>query len=283
MMSRRWRAGRPYAQIVLGTFLTAVGINGFYVPNHLSDGGVAGLGIVVLAVTGIPLWLTLAVVNLPLLWLSHRWWGGRVSLRTLFGTAMLALWVGMLRVRPITHHLLLATIYGALFSGVGLGLVFRAKGTTGGTDVLARVLSHLLPISVGQAMLAVDFMVIAAFGVVFNPADAMYSLVALFISTQAIDVVQEGIAFARAFTIVSQRAPVIAETVLTDLGRGVTVVPARGGFTGAKTDVLYVVVLRSEVTRLKELVYRVDPQAFVVVTTVHEVIGEGFRRPPIEE
>lgn len=272
-----------YAQIVVGTAITATGINAFYLPNHIADGGVSGIGIILQYLVHVPVWLTLAVVNLPLLWLSHRLWGGRVGLRTIVGTLMLSVWVGVLHLRPFSHNVLLAAIYGGILSGVGLGLVFRARGTTGGTDVVARFASHALPVSMGQAMMVIDFFVIAGFGITFNPTKAMYSLIALFISARAIDLVQEGTAFARAFTIVTGRPDEVGQRILTEIGRGVTRIDGQGAYTGEARILLYVVVLRSELTRVKTLIYEVDPTAFVSVANVHEVVGEGFRRPPLEE
>lgn len=272
-----------YLMIAVGTAITATGINGFYAPNQISDGGVAGIGIILLYTLRVPIWLVLLGVNLPLLWLSHRLWGGRVGARTLFGTIMLSVWTGVLRWHPFTRDILLATVYGGILSGVGLGLVFRARGTTGGTDVVARFLTHLLPVSMGQAMLAIDFFIIAGFGVVFSPTLAMYSLIALFISSQAIDLVQEGSGFARAFTIITGEPERLAQAILRELGRGVTRIEGTGVYSGLPRPILLVVVSRSEVTRLKELIYALDPRAFVVVGTVHEVVGEGFRRPPREE
>lgn len=272
-----------YLMIAVGTAITATGINGFYAPNQISDGGVAGIGIILLYTLHVPIWLVLLGVNLPLLWLSHRLWGGRVGARTLFGTIMLSVWAGVLRWHPFTRDILLATVYGGILSGVGLGMVFRARGTTGGTDVVARFLTHLMPVSMGQAMLAIDFFIIAGFGVVFSPTLAMYSLIALFISSQAIDLVQEGSGFARAFTIITGEPDRLAQAILRELGRGVTRIEGIGAYSGLPRPILLVVVSRSEVTRLKELIYALDPRAFVVVGTVHEVLGEGFRRPPREE
>jgi uncharacterized membrane-anchored protein YitT (DUF2179 family) len=161
-------------------------------------------------------------------------------------------------------------------------MVFRARGTTGGSDVIARLLIRFLPLTMGQGMMAVDFFVIAGFGVIFNPTLAMYSLIALFISSRAIDVVQEGISYARAFTIVSQKPDIIAAKVLETMDRGVTRIGASGEYTKEPREILYVVVTRSEVSTLKDLIYSIDPMAFVVVATVHEVLGEGFRKPPLQ-
>lgn len=277
------RQAVEYLQIVVGTAITATGINGFYLPNHIADGGVSGVGIILQYLLHVPIWLTLAVVNLPLLWLSHKLWGGRVGVRTIVGTLLLSFWVGVLHWHPLTHNILLAAIYGGILSGVGLGLVFRARGTTGGTDVIARFATHILPVSMGQAMMVIDFFVIAGFGVTFDAQKAMYSLIALFISARAIDLVQEGTDFARAFTIVTSKTDVVAERILTEIGRGVTRIGGKGAYTGEARPMLYVVVLRSEVTRVKALVYEADPEAFVVVANVHEVVGEGFRSPPVEE
>lgn len=272
-----------YLQITVGTAITASGITGFYLPNHIADGGVSGVGIILQYLLHVPIWLTLAVVNLPLLWLSHKLWGGRVGVRTIVGTVLLSVWVGVLHWHPFSHNVLLAAIYGGILSGVGLGLVFRARGTTGGTDVVARFLSHIFPVSMGQAMMVIDFFVIAAFGVTFDPTKAMYSLIALFISARAIDLVQEGTDFARAFTIITRHPNDLAARIMVEIGRGVTRMGAHGAYTGEERSMLYVVVIRSEVTRIKALVYDVDPDAFVVVANVHEVVGEGFRRPPLEE
>lgn len=282
-MTSRGRAVMDYAVMTAGTAVTALGINLFYVPNRISDGGVSGLGIILLYGLHIPLWVTLAGLNLPLIWLSHRMWGGRVGIRTIYGTGMLALMVAIIHFPAPTHDLLLASVYGGLLSGAGLGLVFRSRGTTGGTDVMARFLAHVFPVSVGQGMMLVDFFVIAAFGVMFNPRVAMYSLIALFISARAIDVVQEGVEFARQAIIFSEHGDTIGQRVLQDLGRGVTLFHATGLYSGEQRPALYVVVSRSEVTRLKDAVYGVDPRAFMVVSGVHEVVGEGFRNPPLEE
>lgn len=282
-MNRRWRAWRDWVWITLGTAIAASGINAFYAPNRISDGGVSGVGILLFDTVGVPIWVTLTAINLPLLWLSHRLWGARVGLRTVYGTLMLSLFVAILTFHPWTHDLLLSAVYGGLSSGVGLGLVFRARGTTGGTDVVARMLSRALPISMGQAMMSVDFFIIASLGVIFGPRMAMYSLIALFISSRAIDAVQEGIGYARAFTVISQEAEKIEPRIIGELGRGVTRLSGRGAYSGQEKTVLYVVVNRSEVTRLKDLIYSVDPRAFVVVGSVHEVVGEGFQSPPSEE
>ena len=282
MIIRR-RVILEYTQITLGTAVTAIGINGFYAPNHIADGGVSGLGIILQYLFHVPIWTTLAIVNLPLLWLSHRLWGGRIGLRTIVGTVLLSVWVGVLHLHALSQNLLLATIYGGILSGVGLGLVFRARGTTGGTDVVARVASHIFPVSMGQGMMAIDFFVIAGFGVTFSPTQAMYSLIALFISSRAIDLIQEGMAYARAFTIVTRCPDRLSARILKEIGRGVTRIGGQGQYTGESRPILYVVVIRSEVTRLKSLIYEEDPDAFVVVANVHEVVGEGFRSPPLEE
>ncbi|MCL8208155.1 MAG: YitT family protein [Actinomycetia bacterium] len=274
---------RDYILIAVGTALTALGVNVFYAPNRISDGGVAGLGIILLYLWHVPVWVTLTALNVPLIWLSHRLWGARVGGRTVFGTLMLSLWVAVLHPTPPTHDLLLATVYGGLLSGVGLGLVFRSKGTTGGTDILARLIARWLPVSVGQGLLAVDFFVIGGFGVLFNATQAMYSLIALFISTRAIDVVQEGVGFARQAIIVSDHNEAIGRRVLEELGRGATAIPARGLYTRRERPALLVVVSRSELTRLKDLVYHIDPGAFVIISAVHEVVGEGFRPPSRSE
>jgi uncharacterized membrane-anchored protein YitT (DUF2179 family) len=275
-------AAADWVLIPLGTAVTALGVNLFYAPNRIADGGVTGIGIIVLYAWHIPLWVTITVLNLPLLWWAHRLWGGHVSLRTIVGAGSLSLFLGVLRIPAPTHNLLLATVYGGLLSGAGLGLVFRSRGTTGGTDILARFLPRVLPLSTGQTMLAVDFFVICGMGVMFSPTAAMFSLIALFIATRALDVVQEGIAYERAVLIISDQGEAIGRRVVEELGRGATAWTATGLYTGRARPALYVVVSRSELTRLKAAVQDVDPHAFVVVSPAHEVLGEGFRPFPRE-
>jgi uncharacterized membrane-anchored protein YitT (DUF2179 family) len=183
-----------------------------------------------------------------------------------------------LRFHAPTANALLASIYGGLMSGVGLGVVFRSGGSTGGTDLAALLFGHFLHISSGVGLLLVDALVISLAGLTFNVELALYALLALILTSRAIDAIQEGGGYAKAAIIISDHAETIARQVMEQLDRGVTGLAGRGLYTGKEREVLLVVVQRSEVSRLKSLVATIDPGAFVIVSNIHEVLGEGFRQ-----
>lgn len=271
------RALGAYAQLTLGAAITALGLNFFLVPNRLNDGGVTGLAVVAHYLWGLPVGAVIAGLNLPLVLLGGRLLGMRFGLQTLYGILALSFWVEVLRVPALTRDPLLAAVYGGAMSGLGLGLVFRVQGSTGGTDIVARLLSRYSFLTVGQGLLAADFVVMALTGAALTLRVALYSLLALFVSSRVVDLLQEGLDYSRAVWIVSERSEELARGVLEGLGRGATAFTARGMYTGRPREVLLVVVARSEMARLKELVRRTDPGAFMVVGDVHEVLGEGFR------
>lgn len=276
-----WDILRDYAQIIVGAVITALGLNLFLIPNRIAAGGVSGLATVIHFLFGIPVGVMMLVFNVPLFVLSTRALGPHFGVRTLVGMGVLSMAVDLLPVPALTSDLLLATVYGGLITGLGMGLVFRAQGTTGGTDLAASLLSHYLPISVGQALLATDFFVITLAGIVFNAELAMYALLTLFLSSRVIDIVQEGLGYARAAMIVTNKPDQVAQAILYKMERGVTALQARGMYSGEQREVLYSVVSRPELARLKEIVHDLDPRAFIIIHEVHEVLGEGFKEPKV--
>lgn len=274
---------RDYAGIFVGVTVTALALDWFLVPNRIAAGGVSGIATVLhFALKGrIPVGLTMLVLNIPLFWASVRTFGGRFGAKTLFGTIVLSLMVDLLAVfirAPLTDNLLLAALYGGVGAGLGMGLTFRFNGTTGGTDLGARLLNHFTSLSVGRALMIIDAGVIVLAGIVFEQADlALYALITVFITSKAIDTLLEGPDFAKAAFIITGRADELVEAVFANLGRGVTALEGRGAFTGQNRQVLLCVVGRSEQNRLRETIGAVDPQAFVIFTAAHEVLGEGFK------
>ncbi len=274
-IGRWWKS---YLGITLGTAVTALGINAFYVPNRLNDGGVTGVAILLHLVWGVPLGVGIFGLNVPLFLAGARVLGGGFGARTLFGIAALSLWSQVLRPPPATHDLLLGAVYGGVLSGLGLGIVFRSQGTTGGTDLVARLLVRYAPLTMGQGLLAADLVVIAATSLVFGLTLGMYSLFALFVATRMVDAVQWGLDYSKAAWIITERGGTVAKEIMDALGRGATVFQARGAYTGRDKDAVLVVISRSEVFALKAVTYRADPQAFLVFGEAHEVYGEGFRQ-----
>jgi len=198
----------------------------------------------------------------------------------LYGTISLSLLVdGLAPYMPVpTRDPLLASIFGGVLVGLGLGLVFKYRGTTGGTDLAAAVIRTYTGANVGQLLFMVDAFVVLAAGFAFKSWElAMYALITIFITAWLIDMVQEGFSYAKAFYIISSQPEKMTAAVLQEINRGATVLRGKGAYSGTDRDVLLVVVNRSEVTRLKDLIYEIDSKAFVILTDAHEVLGEGFK------
>ncbi len=272
---------RTYAGITLGAVLTAVALNMFLIPNKVAAGGVSGMATVLHYLVGAPVGVTMLALNIPLFLASIKILGAKFGVRTLYGAAILSAAIDLSApfTPVLTHDLLLSSLYGGVLSGIGMGIVFRFGGTTAGTDLAAAIINKLTRISVGQALLAVDFFVIATAGIAFASAElSLYALISLWLTSHIIDLVQEGPSTAKAFLIISDAAETVADKIMAEMDRGVTFLQGKGGYTRQARDVLFCVVTASEVVRLKEIVTSVDPAAFVIVADAHEVMGEGFTR-----
>ena len=270
---------RDYLGITIGAVITAVSLNMFLIPNKVAAGGVSGLATVLHHLLGWPVGLIMLAFNIPLFIAGIKIMGARYGVNTLFGAGVLAVAVDVTApfTPVLTNDLLLSSLYGGVVGGIGLGLVFRSKGNTAGTALAAVILNKLLGIRIGQAMMAADFFVIIFAGVAFkSPELALYALISMFVTGQIIDLVQEGPSSSKAFFVMSNQPAEVSEAILTELDRGVTLFEVKGGYTGQSREMLLCVVSTSEVTQLKELIYEIDPKAFVIVTSAHEVLGEGF-------
>ncbi|MFW6035141.1 MAG: YitT family protein [Halothermotrichaceae bacterium] len=268
-----------YTGITLGSALTALALTVFLIPNKIAAGGVSGLATIIYHLFNIRVGVTTLILNLPLILAGIKILGVSFGTRTFYGMISLALFIDIFQpvVPVLTKDLLLATIYGGVLAGLGLGLVFISKGTTGGTDMVARLINHYTGFSVGQGLLIADGLVVFLAGIFFSAEVALYAALAIFITSKTIDLVQEGIDFKKAAFIISDRPDQIKKDIINDLDRGVTVLKGYGGYTGDDKEVLFCIITRSEVTKIKRMVYGVDRKAFVIITTVHEVLGEGFK------
>lgn len=268
-----------YLAVLVGAVLTALALDWFLVPNRIAAGGVSGLATVVFHLFEFKVGLTMLVINVPLFVLSLKFLGARFVARTLFGLVALSFATDLLGfLKPLTQDALLAALYGGVLSGLGIGITLKWGGSTGGTDLAAILLHRVLKTSVGQALLIIDLLIIIGAGVAFNSAElAMYAIIALFITSYGIDLVQEGMPYAKSAYIISDRVEEIAQGVMQQMGRGATALRGRGVYTGRDRDVLFVIVARGEIAQLKELVRDIDPRAFVVISDAHEVLGEGFK------
>jgi len=267
-----------YTQIVIGSFIGALGLTMFLVPSRLAAGGVSGIATVLHYIFKLPVGWTMLVLNIPLFLAGVAFLGKSVGIKTLIGGLLFSVFTEITADFPIlTQDLILSAVYGGIVLGVGLGIVFRARGSTGGTDLASMILHHFVPsISEGQGILIIDFFVIILSGFAFNWELAMYAWISLFISSKVIDLIQEGFNYAKAVYIISVKAEEVSKKILTEMDRGVTLFQARGGFSLEEKNVLLCVITRFEVSKLKSVVHETDPKAFVIIHDVHEVLGEGF-------
>ncbi len=271
------RYARDFLGTAVGTFITACGLSFFLVPNRMNDGGLTGLAVVLHYLAHLPIGPLVFVLNVPLIAAVSYLIGMPFVVRTLMGVTLLSVWLAVLPQHAVTKDLLLAALYGGVLSGTGLGVVFRVGGSTGGTDLVARVLRHFTNTSMGAGLLGTDTVVIAATALLFGLRLGMYSAVALFVGTRVVDLIQEGLDFRREALVISERGEEIAQEVIRRMGRGVTMLSGHGAYTQTERPVALIVISRSEVQDLKDIVYHLDRDAFLIISTVHEVLGEGFK------
>ena len=272
-----------WISLAVGTFLMAVSFPLFFIRNDIAPGGVSGLATIIYALTGFPVGMMSAIINVPLFLISWRHMGRAFAAKSLVAMLGVSAVIDLLPMSVVTTDPVLASIFGGALMGVGLGLVIRSGATTGGTDMAAMLIHQKVPIiSVGGFLLAIDFCVVVLSGIVFNLQSAMYAVISIFISTQVMDRVIEGLESAKAFFVFSSKTSEIADAVLLKMERGVTLLHAQGAYSRQEKDVLLCVITRLQIPQFKAIVEELDPSAFLVVTDVREALGEGFTRPSPE-
>jgi len=277
-----WGDGRDVLLILAGVFLQALAMRLFLIPARLASGGIAGLAQIIHYYTQWTIGLMVIIGNIPLFLLGWRYLGGlRFALRTVLAVGTFSLLVDLLTfflpTQGITPDLNLNALYGGVISGIGFGLVYRGQGTSGGSDILARILNHRWGVSLSQSYMLTDALIMFLAGISFSWENALYAIVMLYISGVAAEVTLEGSNVTRTAMIISERPEEIRQKILFEMERGVTLIPAEGGFSGRPKTVLYCVVSRSEIAQIKALVRAADPQAFMVIGQANEVFGEGFK------
>jgi uncharacterized membrane-anchored protein YitT (DUF2179 family) len=274
---KKWEIVKDYLLLLAGTFLTALAFNFFLVPHRIAPGGFSGIATVVYYVFHVPVGITMLLLNVPVFIIGVKKMGGDFGLKTVISTILLSAFIDLVRIPSITGDSILASIYGGVLMGLGLGLVFRGNATTGGTDLLAKIIHNFYPfIGVGWILFTVDFLVVFTAAMVFGPSQALYALVSLYLSARVVDLVLEGMNTAKAFVVISDYTEEISRRIISEMERGVTFIDGQGAYTRQKKNIILCVVNRMQVTRLKSIINEVDPLAFVLVTDVKEVMGEGF-------
>lgn len=272
-----------YIMLAIGTFILALGLYMFLEPNTIAPGGVTGLAIVIKKITGIEISITNLVINVPLFITGLVVLGKQFGLKTAVGTLLLSFFLMVLSIMGIdanvTDDLLLAALFGGICNGLGIGLVFRSGGTTGGTDLAGAILHKYFPgFSIAKLMMVLDLCVITTAGIVSkNVETSLYSMISLYVIVKVADFIVEGLDYSKAFQIVTDYPEEISKELIDKIGRGVTSLYGKGMYTGKDKQVLLCVVHRGQVAKVKEIVYEIDHKAFIMVSTTHEVLGEGFR------
>lgn len=267
--------------ILLGAAIFSFGIVHFNIANKLGEGGFTGITLILLFEFDWDPAIMNLVLNIPLFLIGWKFLGRTTFVYTIIGTVAVSLFLRLFQTYSFNINLgddlLIASLLAGVFIGVGLGIIFRFGGTTGGVDIIARLANKYAGWTMGRTMFLFDAVVIITSVLTYlDLIRGMYTLVAVFVGARVIDFIQEGAYSARGATIISSQSADIANQILKQMDRGVTVLDGRGSFTGEKRDVLYCVVARNEIVRLKAIITAVDPHAFVALSEVHDVMGEGF-------
>ncbi len=272
-----------YLLIVIGSNLMALSLVLFFIPHKISPGGVSGLSMIIHYLFGLPVGLVAIGFNIPLFLLGLYLLGKSFGVRTVVGFTLSSLFTDfygeILKLPSITNDILLATIYGSILLGVGLGMIFRARGTTGGSDIIAQIFYKYFHMKPGNTFLIIDGSIAILFAIIFKNIDlTLYAIIGLIISGKLVNIIIEGWNYAAYAIIISKKLDSIQERIIKELGRGGTLVHGKGIYTNKARDMLYCVTSIKEISKLKKIIEEEDNDAFVIISEVHEVLGEGFKR-----
>ncbi|VTY28177.1 putative BCR, YitT family [Streptococcus parasanguinis] len=275
--------------IIFGAGIFSFGIYFLVIPFHFYEGGATGITLITYYLFKIPVSIMNLLINIPLFVLAWKLLGKKSLYLSLLGTFSVSAWMAIFEAMPLSHRyhhfifdafkgdILLACITSGVVLGLGLGIIFNAGGTTGGTDILARIFNKYTSLSMGKLMLIVDAIVLTTVVVVFQDVrTAMYTLFFILIDTLVIDLIGEGGFAGKGFLIVTAKPEEIAQKVSDDLGRGITFIRGMGYYSRKDLDIVYCVVSRNEMKQMKDIINRIDPFAFITISEAHEILGEGF-------
>lgn len=270
--------------ITIGTSLYAFGFVTVNIADRLAEGGVAGITLLLKFLLGINPALSTILINIPLLIIGYRYLGKKSLIYTIYGTLSLSFWIWVWQIIPVSlnvhHDLFIAAILAGIIGGFGLGLVYRFNGTTGGTDIIARIFEKKMGSPMGQSLFALDVCVLVASLTYIDLRRMMYTLVCSFVFSKVVNFIQDGGYSARGIIVMTKEHEKISNDIMQNLDRGVTYLKTQGAYTKNEGKALYCVVSQSEVTQVKRIISKYDPYAFVSILDVNEIIGEGFTYDP---
>ena len=271
----------PVLTILLGAAIYAFGLTYFVVPHHLFEGGATGITLITFYLFKIPVSLMNLLINIPLFILAWKIFGAKSLYSSLLGTLALSAWLAFFERIPLhidlQGDLLITALRAGILLGIGLGIIFNAGGTTGGTDILARIINKYTHISMGKLLFILDFCILMLILLIFKDLRLVsYTLLFDFIVSRVIDLIGEGGYAGKGFMIITKRPDHLAKAINDNLGRGVTFISGQGYYSQKDLKIIYCIVGRNEIVKMKEMIHRIDPQAFITITEAHEILGEGF-------
>ncbi|MGA4517291.1 YitT family protein [Solibacillus silvestris] len=268
-----------YVFVIVGAAIIAFGFNVFLFPNQVASGGVSGISTILHGMFGLNAGIVQYAFNIPLFIAGVLVLGKKFGIKSFIGTITLPFFVILTESwDPWTLNPLLGAIFGGIVVGLGIGLVFKGNASTGGTDLLAQIITKYTGLTLGTSVLLIDGLIAVSAAIVFDLEKGLYALIGLYVTTKTIDIVQLGFSQSKMVYIITQKETDVRDAIYKEINRGITRLPAFGGYTGEERPVLMVVVYQTEFTRLKQVLKTVDPQAFVIVSDAYEVLGEGFKK-----
>ncbi len=273
---------RKIIMVMIGAMIMAVGLELFLVPNQIMDGGIVGISIIISHLLSLPLGIFIFVLNIPFIFLGYKQLGKTFAILTGIGITTLSVTtIGLHNLEPFTTDSLLATVFGGIVLGVGVGIVIRYGGSLDGTEILAILFNRKLPFSVGEIVMFMNVIIFSAAGFIFSWQQAMYSIMAYYIASKMIDVVIQGLEESKSIYIISDETDEIGQAIMDRLGRGVTFLHGEGAYTGDNKKVVFTVITRIEESKLKTIVEEIDPHAFLAIGNIAEVSGGRFKKKDI--
>ena len=292
LFSKKWFIA--YSLIVIGSFILAAGFVFFINPYNIVPGGVYGIGIVVHHLskgwfsfwpTGIPIGLFGLVLNIPLTIIGIKVLGPRFGVKTVIGFVLTSVFMDLLTMvvgendpLGLADDLFMGCVFGGVLIGFGLGLIFKSKATSGGSDIVAMVIAKYTRMPLGQLMIYVDSAIVLFGLLVFQDWKIpLYSWIVIFVTGKVIDITMQGVSYDKTLFIVSKEFELIRDKIINDLNRGGTYIPGKGMFNNADKTIIFTVLNRRELAILEEYIHQIDPKAFVTVVDANEILGEGFK------
>ena len=268
---------KEYAIMTIGCLLYSISLNYFFISNHLAEGGATGICLIIHYIFKFPVSLTYLILNIPLLAIGWKLVGRQFLVKTLYGTICMSAFIALTSsLKGPTNDIMLAGIYGGLVAGIGLGLIFMVDGSTGGTDIVAMVMKKYFDIPIGRTMLIMDTIILSVAALIFGKTIVMYTLIAIMIVSKTVDYFQDGYKKSKGVTIISHKYEEIKNKIMDETGRGTHLIHDPGGYSRKDLPIVYCVASKFELSKIKNIVRDIDPDAFLTVSDVSEVLGEGF-------